>query len=109
MDKIIRICDITHKREFLADERLHFGLDGVAYEIDLCSDDSSKLHKVLAPYMQAARRIPNSRAASKSPKRTDFPAIRAWATEHMPDRISTRGRIPTDVLAAYDEQHWQHL
>jgi hypothetical protein len=87
-----------------------FSLDGTAYEIDLTDDNAASLRDALAPYISAAR--PISRAGGSAPsaagqrkrRRTgqkDYTAIRAWAKDNGYD-ISERGRVPANVLEAYD-------
>lgn len=39
-----------------ADETVHFGLDGSAYEIDLSSGRAEQLRAAVAPFVTAARR-----------------------------------------------------
>jgi hypothetical protein len=60
------------------------------------------------PATAAASRAPRGRRASAStsksgtaPKRGDLSAVRAWARENGL-KVSERGRIPGDLLAAYD-------
>jgi hypothetical protein len=42
-----------------------FALDGTAYEVDLSPENAAALREVLAPYVDAARRIKRPRAAGK--------------------------------------------
>lgn len=65
MDKYIRVCDVEHPEELLADERRQFGLDGQAYEVDLCVDDNETFERLLRPYVDAARRVSRTRARSR--------------------------------------------
>jgi Lsr2 len=87
-----------------AGESVSFGLDGVSYAIDLSTENASSLRDVLAPYAAAARKSeggakPKSSTAKSSPKE-DLKAVRDWANANG-YMVSSRGRIPADVQAAY--------
>lgn len=87
--------------------RMYFGLDGAAYEIDLTPEEAAGLRASLAPWITAGRKVdlgskPGRPAVAKKPK-PQFRAaeVREWARSHgieMPER----GRIPKDVLAAFE-------
>ena len=93
---------------------LRFGLEGVAYEIDLSDKNARKLRKALDPYVSAARRVNGgSRSArqSRGPgskrdggSKEDLTAIREWARANGHE-VSGRGRISSTVLQAYDAAH----
>ncbi|MFD3511005.1 Lsr2 family protein [Nocardia sp. NPDC058666] len=94
-----------------ADETVTFGVDGVAYEIDLSDANAAKLREAFDQWLPYARRIGRAktsagRHAAKSPagvtaRRDDLTAIRAWAGDNG-HTVSSRGRISGDVIAAYD-------
>ena len=92
-----------------ADETILFALDGTSYEIDLNAKNAASLRKALDKYMAAARRASGpsgarrSGTASRRPARNaqvDPKAVRAWAQEQG-IAISSRGRIPADILSQY--------
>lgn len=97
-------------------ETVLFSVDGTAYEIDLTHDNANALRETLAPYIDAARRVSNrpasSRTASSSSagrrqKRAgqrDYAPIREWAAKNGYE-LSERGRVPAQVLEAYDAAH----
>jgi len=95
-------------------ETVLFSLDGVAYEIDLSSDNAQSLRSALEKYLKAARRVSGGRGAgsgsSSAPRKRrragqqDYSAIRAWAKENGYE-ISERGRVPANVLEAYEAVH----
>ena len=93
-----------------ADETVSFSLDGVAYEIDLSNDNAAKFREALAPYVGSARRAGGrrgrGRAASSSSTRarSDTTAVREWARAQGL-KVSDRGRIPSEILAKYEESH----
>jgi hypothetical protein len=95
-----------------ADRTVEFGLDGVNYTIDLSDVNAGKLRTALEPYMTAGARQGRVSAGSRrrSPARPEEAArrtgrgenkaIREWA--HSTGRpISSRGRIPAEVVEAY--------
>src|SRR3954453_6043585 len=97
-----------------ADETDTFSLDGNRYDIDLSDKNAAKLRDVLAPYVAAARRDAgragrpgsNGRRTTR-PTRTDreqTQAIREWARNNG-YKIGEKGRIPANVLDAYNSQH----
>lgn len=88
-------------------ETVHFSLNGAAYEIDLTTAHADELRDALAPYMKAGRRTTASgsgRAGSprrRASGRADTAAIREWAKANG-HKVSERGRISADVMAAYN-------
>jgi hypothetical protein len=102
-------------------ERIEFGFRGVAYQLDLSKANVAKLEKALAPYIEAAataesegaaprpaKKTPRSRKANKRtgrrPAKARLSDIRAWANENGYS-VSSRGRIPADVVAAFETAH----
>lgn len=101
-----------------AEETVEFGIDGKNYEIDLSGGNASKLRDIFAEFAGAARRMGGrarrgtavaaaAPAASAAPRRgavdrEQNQAIRDWARKHE-FKVSERGRIPGDVLAAYHQ------
>jgi hypothetical protein len=94
-----------------AEESVKFTLDGVAYEIDLSSKNAQKLRNAFSQYVDSARRVGGRAArgrASKAPvrggggggRKPETAEIRAWAKEQGYE-VSDRGRIPADVIEAY--------
>ena len=93
-----------------ADETVQFALDGVSYEIDLSEANADTLREALAPYVDAARRV-GGRASRRSgakvrpvAERVDMSNVRAWARENG-YQISDRGRVSSEVRAAYEAAH----
>jgi len=91
-------------------ETVTFGLDGNGYEIDLNAKNAAALRKALDRYRGAARPSSAGRASAGGARRgrpkargrgdADPKAVRVWAQEHGID-ISSRGRIPSEVLEQY--------
>jgi hypothetical protein len=95
--------------EATADETVEFGLDGVTYEIDLSSKNATKLRNDLKQWVEAGRRVGGRRRgrAAAGPARgrgaidrEQSAAIREWARRNG-HNVSTRGRIPADVIDAF--------
>lgn len=92
-----------------ADETVQFGLDGKRYEIDLTGANATRLRDGLAEFVAAARKA--ARPDKDKPAKPDHPgkrsdrdqnaAIRQWVRDNGGD-IADRGRIPDDILAAYE-------
>ncbi len=100
-----------------AEETVEFGIDGVAYEIDLSSGNAGKLRGSLADYVTnarkaggrrkvagPARRVSGSGSGRASVDREQNAAIREWARKNGYN-VSDRGRIPAEVLDAYHKGH----
>ena len=96
-----------------ASESVSFALDGVAYTIDLSDANAAELREALAPYVAAARRDTgrgrrgnvthiSSGRRGRSTGDVDPKTVRAWAAENG-IAISSRGRIPADIVAQYQQ------
>lgn len=96
-----------------AGERVEFALRGVSYRIDLSEHNVVKLEKALAPFIASAEKIKGARGRpsgstfvksnGRLPKE-QLSAVRAWASKNG-RKVSSRGRIPADVIAAYEAAH----
>jgi hypothetical protein len=95
--------------EGAADETVEFALDGVSYEIDLSSKNATKLRRDLKQWVEAGRRVGGRRRGRSSAPggrgrasidREQSAAIRDWARRNG-HNVSTRGRIPADVIDAF--------
>lgn len=110
-------------------ETVTFSFQGETYEIDLVKKNRSAFEKTMKPYLDAARRSSgrggrggrgggrraaassssgsgrsrsrgSSRSSSSSSSSTDLAAVRAWANQNG-YQVSSRGRIPQQILDAY--------
>lgn len=93
--------------EGAADETVEFGLDGVTYEIDLSTKNAGKLRGDLKKWVDAGRRVGGRRRGRSGSgrgrgamDREQSAAIREWARRNG-HNVSTRGRIPADVIDAF--------
>lgn len=87
-----------------ADQTLRFSVGNVSYELDVSAKNAAKFEKALAPFVTAARRVrsvPGQRRASSPTSGVDVKAIRAWAVSQGYE-VSSRGRLPADVIEAYN-------
>lgn len=91
-----------------ADETVTFSLDGVDYAIDLSHGNAEGLRKTLSEFVDAGRRTGGraTRGAKTQVKpggdRAQNQAIREWARRNG-HQVSERGRIPGDLIAAFQE------
>ena len=93
---------------------VEFSLRGTAYRIDLNDHNIAKLEKALVPYIEAAAKVSGGRGRERGPKasggsngrlpKEQLDAIRHWATANGL-KVSARGRIPADVVEAYETSH----
>lgn len=88
-----------------ADVTIVFAIEGESYSLDLSNKNADKFRKALAPYIEAAQNIKESRRnqvdqVAEAVERRQ--AIRAWA-EKKGYEISARGKIPQDILDAYNQ------
>jgi hypothetical protein len=93
-----------------ADETIQFSLDGTSYEIDLSAANAAKLRESLEKYVKSGRKT-SGRAAAKQRGRAstgrvavsgNTQKIREWARESG-FSISDRGRVPGNILEAYEK------
>ena len=97
-----------------AAESVSFSLDGKSYEIDLNEKHAAALRDAFAPFIGSARRAGGPAAGSRprmstrtstgaGRPREETAAIREWATANGLE-VSTRGRISSTVLEAYENR-----
>ena len=91
-----------------ADETVRFGLDGGQFEIDLTTENASKLRDALRPYVAKARLVQartgrgggKQSSSSGQARNPETAKIRKWAKENNYD-VSDRGRIHQEIQDAY--------
>ena len=94
-----------------AAESIAFSIDGKSYEIDLSEQHAAELRDAFAPFVGSARRAGGGSPASTRLKasarsgrsREETAAIREWANANGHE-VSTRGRIPSNVIEAYENR-----
>jgi hypothetical protein len=88
--------------ESSADETVAFGLDDIAYEIDLSKKNAAGLRHTLAKYVSAGRRMGRRPPRTRTRVPSDSRTIREWArANNVP--VTDRGRIPESVVAQFNE------
>jgi hypothetical protein len=88
-------------------QTVSFGLDGVTYEIDLAKKNRARLEHVLAPFIEAARRVPRGgrrRGGRGAGAPADRSEVRDWARS-AGLQVSDRGRISADIIRRYEAAH----
>lgn len=81
---------------------LSFAFDGKDYTIDLSDGNAETFRQVIAPYIEAGRRVTGTRTktARAHSSSGNTRAVRKWARANGYD-VSDRGRIPAHVMDAY--------
>lgn len=98
-----------------ASSTVEFVVGGRTYEIDLSDANRRRFDEALAPFVAAARvagrgrqrprSVPQEKQEERSASdRARNEAIRAWAKDNGYE-ISDRGRIRSDVIAAYESRN----
>src|SRR3954452_17340307 len=98
-------------------ETYRFGQGKFAYEVDLTEKEGEVLMTTLDEYVEVARKLGPLASAPGGGGRTARPrsstatrdreqsrSIRDWARRHEFE-VSSRGRIPNEIVEAYDEAH----
>jgi hypothetical protein len=106
--QVVELIDDLDGKVLDHGETVTFGLDGIDYEIDLSDKNAAKLRGGLAPYVAAGRGKSGRRSGGRSGRGpvgkadtlVDSRAVRAWAAAHG-IQVSSRGRIPADVIAQF--------
>lgn len=104
--QVLLVDDIDGKE---ASETVSFALDGVSYEIDLTTENATKLRDNMSNWVGNARRAggrkaTGKRAGSSVGRREDLNAVREWGRQNG-FKVSDRGRVSGDLQTAYDKAH----
>jgi Lsr2 len=90
-----------------------FAIDGVSYEIDLTEDNATNLREIFSDFIRTGRRTggrlkrsnhPTNHHPTTTADREQTKHIREWARQNNFD-LADRGRIPINVIQAYEEAH----
>ena len=95
-----------------AAQSVQFGLDGVAYEIDLSNEHATQLREAIGTWVGHARKVRNSRQAAspgRLPGKTSIDKeqmrnMREWGQQNG-YQVSDRGRVSQAVQDAYHQAH----
>jgi hypothetical protein len=111
--KKVQVTLVDDIDESVAAETVSFGLDGATYEIDLSEQNAAELRDVLAKFVAHARRggrpsrpvhVVRAQRGPAKVDREQTQAIRIWARNND-FKVSDRGRVPANVLDAYNSAH----
>jgi hypothetical protein len=84
-----------------ATQTIRFALDGIEYEIDVSDRNANRLRNAMGEFIAHGRIVGGKRVRnSASSDQVDTKAVRKWA-EANGIEISSRGRIPADVVERY--------
>ncbi|MFM9376836.1 Lsr2 family protein [Gordonia sp. VNK21] len=102
---VIKIVDDIDGAELDEYETVRWSLDGKSYEFDTSPEHAEEFRNVLAEYQSISRSV-GGRATRRSSgaKAPNTRVVREWANENG-FTVSDRGRIPADVLSAYEAAH----
>ena len=119
-EKIIRtLIDDMETDEVDADAgTVSFGLDGRNYEIDLSRKNATRLRTFLQEFIDHARPAgrtkgqvkavttpPRKAGAPSGYNREQLSAIRHWARRNGYPDLSSKGRVPAEIIEAYENAH----
>ena len=103
----VRLVDDLDGAELSKDngQTVTFALDGISYEIDLSNDNAQKMRADLGKYVNAGRKLSETRSSSRRAPRKltqhyDIAAVKAWADSHHKD-YPKRGRLPQRLIDDY--------
>ena len=100
---VIQMIDDIDGSDIEDFETVRWGLDGKSYEFDTSPANAAAFRDLVANYV-ASSRLVGGRARKAAAKSTDTLEIRAWAADNGVS-VSDRGRIPADIVAAYEAAH----
>ncbi|MGO3327327.1 histone-like nucleoid-structuring protein Lsr2 [Gordonia sp. (in: high G+C Gram-positive bacteria)] len=101
---VIKIVDDIDGAELDEYETVRWSLDGKSYEFDTSPEHAEEFRNHVATYVAASRsvgRVSQRRATNSARPAANTRVIRQWANENG-FTVSDRGRIPADVIAAYE-------
>lgn len=101
----VRVSDLDGK-DMKDGRTVTLGFDGVTREIDLHQREIDELAKLLEPYMSIGEEVGRTRAKSTGAKRgkSETAKMRDWGRENGFE-VSNRGRVSTELRAAYRAAH----
>lgn len=88
-----------------------FSLGDDFYEIDLADTSYTSLQKAMKKFIDHGRKVGHpGRAVTRHRTKvtrvaTNTSAMRDWARQNGWPELSSRGRVPTEIVEAYDAAH----
>ena len=109
--QVVLTCDV-HDGVADAAETVAFTVEGASYECDLCEPHLEEFREAVEIWSSHARptrtrsgtRRPGSRRRGEAGNRPSTNTVRTWARSQGLD-VADRGRLPAEVLAAYEAAH----
>lgn len=99
---VTHVDDLTNEEfEEGKGETVEYAFDGVKYEIDLTTKNATAFRKAFEKYVKVSRERKGTR---KSGEPSEATVIREWARANG-HNVNDRGRIPEDVVNAYQAAH----
>ena len=84
-----------------ATQTIRFALDGIEHEIDVSDRNANRLRNSLGEFIAHGRKVGGKRVrGNSSSSNVDSKLIRKWA-EANGIAVSSRGRIPAEVVEQY--------
>lgn len=88
---------------------IRFGYEGTEYILDLSDDNAREFREIMEPYVRAARKVSSVRGSrrgegSSTGSRGNSREIREWALSQGM-KVANRGKIPMEIINAYEEAH----
>lgn len=90
-----------------ADTTIAFVINGESYSLDLSPANAAKFHEAIQPFVAAAKERAAKHASSFDAELAGVEqrtAIREWARKKGLE-VSDRGRIPQDIIDAYNKKN----
>ena len=87
---------------------IRFSLDGTDYILDLSTENAREFRATLDPFLRRARQAPATPYGRGPRGRANPREIRRWA-QSQGLAIAHRGKIPYDIVNAYNEAHAEGL
>ncbi len=96
-----------------AERTFTFAVDGVAYEIDLSSDNIAEFKSAIGGFIESARKVKTASSSQRQrgasttdlrQRRERLNEVREWARKNGYS-VSDRGRVSAEVLAAFDNRN----
>src|SRR4051794_35874700 len=95
---LVPVCDFDNT---LGAAKHKLVLDGREVEIDLCNDCFTKVAEAVKPCFDTGKVKDRAAANGNGVVKGEIGEIRAWAQANGHE-VGQKGRIPADVLAAYE-------
>lgn len=90
-----------------AEVTVAFAVNGESFSLDLSQKNADKFYAALRPWIEAANSRTINRVREVEEQRTGVEmrqAVRDWARKKGYE-VNDRGRIPADLLAAFNKAH----